>query len=55
MAVDYGEVDVDALDLEQSSIIGSVNVVSLKTGKEQSKHFERRFRAGSRTRESAQA
>lgn len=55
MTVGYGEDDVDALDFEQSSTVGSVNVVSLKSGKEQSRYSERRFRAGSRTRESAQA
>lgn len=55
MAVDYGEDDVDALDFEQSSTVGSVNVANLKSWKEQSKYFERRFRAGSRTRDLAQA
>ena len=53
--MDYGEDDVDVLDFEQSSTVGSVNVLNLKSGKEQSKYFERRFCVGSRTRESAQA
>ena len=53
--MDYDESDVDALDFEQSSIVGSVNMVSLKTGKEQSKYIERMFRAGSGTRDSARA
>ena len=53
MAVEHGEDDVDVLDFEQSSTVGSVDVVSLKSGKEQSEYFERRFRAGSRTGASA--
>ena len=54
MAVDYGEDGVHALEFEQSRIVGSVNAVGLKSGKEQFEYFEGRFRAGTRTRESAQ-
>ena len=54
MAVDYGEDDGDALNFGQSRIVGSVNAVSLKSGKEHFGYFEGRFRAGTRTRESAQ-
>ena len=55
MAVDYGEDDVDALGFGRGGTFESVDVVSLKGGKEQSKYFEMGFRACSRTRESAQA
>lgn len=47
--------DVDALDFEQSRSVDSMNAVGLKSRKEQSRYFGRMLRAGSRTRESAQA
>ena len=47
--------DVDALNSEKSSTVDSVNVVGSKSRQEQSAYFEWMLRAGSRTRESAQA
>lgn len=55
MAVDYDEDGLDVLDFERSSTVGYVNVVKLESGKKQSRYFETRFRASSRTRESVQA
>lgn len=46
MAVHCNEDDVDAVGYEKRSIVDSVNVVSSKSRKEQSRSFER---VGSRT------
>lgn len=49
------EDDADAPECEQSSTADSMNVVSSKSRKDVSGYFEMMLRAGSRTRELAQA
>lgn len=55
MAARCNGIDLDSLDFGQCSTVDSMNVVSLKSGRKQSRHFGGMLHAGTLTRQSARA